>query len=381
MTDDGRRRATSRRRFLARAALGGAATAAALPVRAQGPIWFRCQSAWPAKHIFYEYALDFAKKVNDMSGGDLRLDMLPLGAAAPASKLLDAVHSGLLDGAHGALSQHFQRHPAFAKWGSSPVFGMDANMLLAWHKYGGGRQLLAKIYATLGADVTSFLAGPQPPQPLGWFKKRIARAEDLRGMRLRTDPVAKDLFEKLGAQVSLLPEADTPAAMANGALDGAELTNVAVDGALGVAAVSKVCMVGSYHQSAEQFEFLLRRPRFQALPARVRAIVENAAEAASQDVAWKSIDRYSRAHDELRTKGGVAFHRTPEAVLMRQLADYDALNAEYAKDALVAEVDRSQKAFAARALRWQLEAAPGAELAYGHYFAERPVRASVRPKK
>jgi TRAP-type mannitol/chloroaromatic compound transport system substrate-binding protein len=376
------KRARSRRRFLTCAAIGGAAgIALAVPVHAQGPLWLRFQSAWPAKHIFYEYALDFAKKVNDMSGGDLRLDMLPLGAAAPASGLLEAVHKGLVDGAHAAPSVHFAKHPALALWGSSPAFGMDANMLLAWHKYGGGRQLLAKVHAVIGADVISFLSGPQPPQPLGWFKKRIARAEDLSGLRLRTDAVAAALFEQLGAQVTAMPEPQAVAAIKGGALDGAELTNAAADSALGMAAVAGVCMVRSYHQSAEQFEILVRRPRFDSLPARVRAIIENAAEAASQDVSWKSIDRYSRAYLDMRTSENVTFHRTPDLILERQLAAYDELAGAQAKDALVAEIERSQKAFAERALRWQIDTVPEAELAYRHYFAERSPRASTKRKK
>lgn len=366
---------------MTRAAIGGAMAATlAAPARAQSPTWLRFRSAWPAKHLFHEYALDFAKKVNDMSGGEVRLEMLPADATPPAD-LLDAVHKGLLDGAHTAPSLHFSRHAALALWGSSPAFGMDANMLLAWHRYGGGRQLLAKVYAALGADVISFLAGPQPAQPLGWFKKPIARVDDLAGLRLRTDPVSAPLFGQLGARVSTMPQAEAPAAMAAGTLDAAELTNAAVDSALGIPAASKTCMVGSYHQSAEQFEIVVRRPRFDALPARARAIIENAADAASQDVSWRSIDRYSRAYEELRSTHGVSFIRTPEAVLQSQLAAHDALGAARAKDPLVVEIEQSQKAFAARAVRWQLATAPGAELAYRHYFGEPAPRSPARRKK
>jgi TRAP-type mannitol/chloroaromatic compound transport system substrate-binding protein len=257
---------------------------------------------------------------------------------------------------------------------------MDANMLLAWHKHGGGQPLLAKLYAAIGVDVISFLGGPQPPQPLGWFKKPIARPEDLVGLRLRTDPVSAQLFRQLGAQVSTLPPAQASAAMAAGTLDAAQLTDNAADGALGSAAAGRVCMLGSYHQSAEQFELLIRRQSFDSLPARARAIIENAVEAASQTALWKSIDRYSRAHAELRAVRDVAFYRTPDAVLESQLAAHDALAAARARDPLVVEIEQSQKAFAARALRWQLETAPGAELAYRHYFGA-PAPRTPAPRK
>jgi len=108
-------------------------------VKAQGPIAMRWQSTWPQKDIFHEYALDFAKKVNDMTGGDLKIEVLPAGAVVPAFGLLDAVSKGTLDGGHGVLVYHYGKQNALALWGSSPAFGMDANMMLSWHKYGGGK--------------------------------------------------------------------------------------------------------------------------------------------------------------------------------------------------------------------------------------------------
>ena len=132
----------------------------------------RWQSTWPQKDIFHEFALDYAKKVNEMTGGDLKIEVLPSGAVVPAFGLLDAVSKGTLDGGHGVLSYHYGKQNALALWGSSPAYGMDANMILAWHKYGGGKELLNKIYNSIGANVVSFPYGPMPTQPLGWYKKR-----------------------------------------------------------------------------------------------------------------------------------------------------------------------------------------------------------------
>lgn len=369
---------SSRRRFLRRAAAAGGATLAypAL-VSAQGTIALRWQSAWPAKHPFHQHALDLAKKLNDMAGGDLRIEVAPLGAGVPAFGLLDAVSSGKLDGAHGALVYHYARQPALALWGSGPAFGMDANMLLSWHKYGGGRELLAQLYAGLGADVVSFLYGPRPTQPLGWFKQRIRRPEDLKRLRFRTEGMALDVFSRLGARVNSLPDAEAVAALEAGLLDGAELDGAAADRALGVAAVAKVCMLRSFHQSAEQFEVLLNKAKFDALPAQLRTMLETAVEAASADLSWKAIERDSTAYLELRTRDKVAFHRTPDAVLLQELAAYDAAAAARRSTRLFAQIEQSQKTFAARAVRWQLDNEVDRHMAYRHYFA-RPAAARKR---
>src|ERR671919_1718000 len=171
----------SRRKFLtgaAVAATGAAALGFPMVAKAQGPVSMRWQSTWPAKDIFHEYANDFAKKVNDMTGGDLKIEVLPAGAVVPAFGLLDAVSKGNLDGGHGVLVYHYGKQNALALWGSGPAYAMDANTLLAWHKYGGGKELLEKLYNSIGANVVSFPYGPMPTQPLGWFKKPVTKPED-----------------------------------------------------------------------------------------------------------------------------------------------------------------------------------------------------------
>src|SRR5512145_1690808 len=117
----------SRRKFLTGAAAAGGTAALGFPmiVKAQGPITMRWQSTWPTKDIFHEYALDYAKKVNDMTGGDLKIEVLPAGAVVPAFGLLDAVSKDTLDGGHGVFVYHYDKQNAVALWGSSPEFGMD----------------------------------------------------------------------------------------------------------------------------------------------------------------------------------------------------------------------------------------------------------------
>src|SRR6266480_3207374 len=316
----------SRRKFLrgaAVAATGAAALGFPAIARAQGASSMRWQSTWPSKDIFHEYALDYAKKVNDMPGGELKIEVLPAGAVVPAFQLLDAVSKGVLDGGHGVLVYHYGKQTALALWGSGPGFGMDANMLLSWHKYGGGKELLAKLYESIGANVVSFPYGPMPTQPLGWFKKPIAKADDLKGLKYRTVGISIDVFTAMGAAVNALPGGEIVSAMDRGLLDAAEFNNASSDRLLGFADVSKVCMLQSYHQNAEQLEITFNKTKYDGLPEKLRAIIANATEAASQDMSWKAIDRYSQDYIELQTKDNVKFYRTPDSVLKEQLEVYD----------------------------------------------------------
>jgi TRAP-type mannitol/chloroaromatic compound transport system substrate-binding protein len=377
--------APTRRKFLAGATAAAGAASLAFPMVAKaqaGPISMRWQSTWPAKDIFHEYANDFAKKVNDMTGGDLKIEVLPAGAVVPAFGLLEAVSKGTLDGGHGVLVYHYGKQNALALWGSGPAYGMDANMLLAWHKYGGGRELLNKLYNSIGANVVSFPYGPMPTQPLGWFKKPITKADDFKGLKFRTVGISIDVFTALGAAVNALPGGEIVPAMDRGLLDAAEFNNATSDRILGFPDVSKICMLQSYHQNAEQFEIMFNKTKYDALPEKMRAIIANAVEASSADMSWKAVDRYSKDYTEM-SAAGIKFYKTPDAVLQKQLDGYDAAAAKKGEgNAIFKEIEASQKAFAARAVKWFLDTQVSSRMAYNHYFgAKAAAPAKAAPKK
>ena len=361
-----------RRKFLKGAAVGGAGAAAlSFPMisKSQGVQNLRFQSTWPAKDIFHEYAVDFATKVNDMTGGEMKIEVLPAGAVVPPFGLLDAVSKGTLDGGHGVVVYHYGKNAALALWGSGPSFGMDANMLLSWHKYGGGAALLDELYKVVNANVKSYVYGPMPTQPLGWFKKPISKTEDLKGLKYRTVGISIDMFTAMGVSVNALPGGEIIPAMDRGLLDSAEFNNASSDRQLGFPDVSKVCMLQSYHQNAEQFEILFNGTKYKALSPKLRAILDNCVEAASADMSWKAIDRYSKAYDEMQKTQGVKFYKTPDSILRNQLKVFDEVVAKKsAENPLFKKIVDSQRAFAQRAVKWDLDTVVSRRMAYDHYF-------------
>ena len=368
MTDQANPR---RRGLLKTAAVAAGAMSAPMIASAQtGPINMRWQSTWPAKDIFHEYALDYAKKVNDMTGGDLKIEVLPAGAVVPAFGLLEAVSKGTLDGGHGVLGYHYGKQNALALWNSGPAFGMDANMILAWHKYGGGAELLAKLYASIGmSSVQSFLYGPMATQPLGWFKKPITKTDDFKGLKFRTNGLAIDLFTAMGAAVNALPGGEIVPAMDRGLLDAAEFNNASSDRLLGFPDVSKVCMLQSFHQASEQFEILFNKKKLDSMPAELRAMINVAVQASSAEMSWKAIDRYSKDYIDMQQKQGVKFYKTPDPILRAQLAAWDKIiAAKSTENADFKRVLESMRTFAQRACRWQNDTNVDYKMAYNHYF-------------
>jgi len=208
-----------------------------------------------------------------------------------------------------------------------------------------------------------------PTQPFGWFKKPIAKADDIKGLKYRTVGISIDVFTAMGAAVNALPGGEIVSAMDRGLLDAAEFNNATSDRVLGFPDVSKVCMLQSYHQNAEQFEITFNKDKYNALPEKMKAIIANAVDAASADMSWKAIDRYSKDYAEMQSKDNVKFYKTPDAILKQQLEVYDeVVKKKSAENPLFKEILQSQLAFAKRTTQWEQDTVVGRKMAYDHYF-------------
>jgi len=364
--------ATSRRKFLAGsvAAAAGATTALAFPQvsRAQ-TVTLKMQGAWGAKDIFNDMAVEYVDRVNDMAGGRLKIDYLVSGAVVKAFRVQDAVHKGVLDGGHGVTVYWYGKSKVASLFGTGPVFGQNAHHGLAWIYRGGGQQLYDELIQKLGINTVGFFAMPMPTQPLGWFKKEIKSAQDMVGLKYRTVGLAADLMQEMGLKVTQLPGGEIVPALERGVIEAFEFNNPTSDRSFGAQDVSKVYMMGSYHQAAEFFEIIFNKDRYNALPKEHQAILRHAAEAASSSNFFLGMDRYSNDLQWLKNEAGVKVYRTPQSIMDKQLEAWDVMIKRLEdEDPFFAKVLKSQKAFAHRVAYYELLNAADYKLAYEHYF-------------
>ena len=137
-------------------------------------------------------------------------------------------------------------------------------------------ELLQEIYKSINVDVVSFLYGPMPTQPFGWFKKPVARVEELKGIKFRTVGLAVDIYTEQGAAVNPLPGGEIVPALDRGLIDAAEFNNASSDRTLGFPDVVKNCMLQSFHQSTEQLEILFNKAKYDALSPELKHIIDYA---------------------------------------------------------------------------------------------------------
>lgn len=362
----------SRRKFLKGGAIAAgtavAGTVAMPNVSRAQTVKMKFQSTWPSKDIFHEYAADFSKKVNDMAGGRLELELLAAGAVVPAFQLIDAVSTGVLDGGHGVSAYWFGKNKAFSLFGTGPALGMNADQMLGWMRFGGGRELYDElINNVLKLNVVGFPYGPMGCQPLGWFKKEITGPDDLKNIKYRTVGLSADMFKGLGTNVTILPGGEIVPAIDKGLIDGAEFNNPSSDKLLGFPDVAKFMMVQSFHQPNECFEILFNKGKFDALPKELQSLIRGAVEASSSELSWKAMDRYSKDLEAIKA-AGVKVVKTPDSVLKAQLVSWDKVVETQSADPFFKKIVDSQKAWAKRIVGFDQEYTVNPKIAFDHIF-------------
>jgi len=365
----------SRRKFLTTgaAAIAGGTAAASFPniSVAQSPVVLKVQAAWGGG-IFLEYAQDYVRRVNEMSGGSLKIDLLGVGAVVKTAEMQTAVHKGVLDGAHLVTAYWYSKSPVASLFGTGPCFGWTANELMGWIAYGGGKDLYYELmHDKLRLDLVGYFSGPMPAQPLGWFKEHITSVDQMKGLKYRTVGLAADVLQEMGMSVVQLPGGEIQPAMKSGLIDAAEFNNPTSDKDFGMQDVSKHYHLASFHQSQECFEIIFNKTRFDKLADEHQAILEYASEAASQDMSWKAMERYSQDLVVLKEKYGVNVYRTPDSVMAAQLKAWDIVVKRIsASDPFFAKVIDSQMKWAKRHGAYALNNAPDYRGAYEHYFGK-----------
>ena len=372
MTVEKKAPTSARRKFLtgAAAAAGGAATLGFPMIgRTQSPIVIKMQGSWSATDIFNEMAQEFVKRVNDMSGGRLRVDYLVGGSVVKPFEVMDAVSKGVLDAGHTVPVYWYGKSKVASLFGSGPINGMDAFQTLSWIYRGGGLEMYQELLKKLNLNYVGFFAMPMPTQPLGWFKTPISDAKQLKGLKYRTVGLAADLFQQMGAKVTQLPGGEIVPALERGVIDAFEFNNPTSDSRFGAQDVIKNYEMGSYHQAMEFFEIIVNKKKWDAMSKDLQAIWRYSVEAASQSNYWTAMANYPKDLQKLINKDKVNVIRTPKSVFEAQLAAWDILTKRLSDDdPFFAQVVASQRAWAKDVCYyWFLNNAPY-KLGYEHVF-------------
>lgn len=339
-----------------RKALGGAAAAAlaaaSVPVQAQSVTRLKIQTAVPTASIYFDLMKRFGERVDKMSGGRLKMDMLPDGAVVNAFEILDAVDKGVVDGGF-AWTHYWSGKNSAAALFSNPAAGagtgMDQMSHMAWLMQGGGNALYEKLFAQgFKVNVKPFMMQPMGPDPFGWFKTPINSIADMKKLKYRSPPgLTGEIFKEMGINAVAMPGGEIVPAAQRGVIDAAEWIGPADDMILGFHNVFKHYYLQGLHQSTDVGELLLNKGAWDKLPADLKAVVEGAVMATIAETYTFNVQRNAVALDKLKKDHKVTVHDTPReffnAFMKATAVVYDR---EAGRNPLFAEVLASQRQFA-----------------------------------
>jgi TRAP-type mannitol/chloroaromatic compound transport system substrate-binding protein len=355
-------------------ALIGAVEEAAAQASAKTYTW-KLQSTWPQANLLQESVAAFAKSVDEMSAGRLKIEVSPGGQVVPAFEVLDATHKNVIDAAHSWPGYWTGKNTAAGLFGAPPggPFGLGRDEFISWMLSGGGLDLYNEmLQKELKLNVICLITTTVPYwEAFGWLKKPFENLTELRRIKYRTSGMGLDMLRNMGMTGVQMPGGEVLPALERGTIDGAEWGIPSHDILMGFHNITKFYYMPDMRQPPAVHELLINKSKWDELPPDLKAIVRAASLAEIVRMAAHSIDLDSKAAVELQEKHGVKIMRTPDEVFKAQLEGVDKVfEAESAKNPFFAKVLASMRDFAKRAVPHAARIRPPLEQAVQHYWSK-----------
>ena len=324
----------------------------ALAQTTQPPVRMRIQTAVPSASIYFDLLKKMADRIDRMSAGRVKMEILPDGAIVPAFEILDAVDKGIVEGGYAWTHYWSGKNPAAGLF-SNPMagagVGLDQLSHVAWIFEGGGYDLYRKLYSdVLKVNVEPIFVQPMGPDPLGWFKVPINSTADFKKMKYRAPPgITGEIFKEMGVAAVALPGGEIVPAAQRGVIDAAEWIGPADDMNLGLHTVWKHYYLQGLHQSTDIGEILINKGVRDKLSPDVQEIIRTAAMASMTETYTYNVYRNAQAIVKLRAEHKVIIHDTPKDFFPEFVRATNVVLDRYAaKDAYFKQVLDSQRSFA-----------------------------------
>ena len=291
-----------------------------------------------------------AKMVSEMTGGNFVIKIEGAEKHKAALEILDMVKGGQYQMGHSA-SYYWKGKDATTAIFTTVPFGMNADEQNAWLYYGGGLQLMQKLYDKFG--VYAFPGGNTGVQMGGWFKKEIKSLDDLKGLKMRIPSVAGEVFAKLGVNVTNIAPGELYTSLDRGVIDALEWVGPGMDIKMGFHKIAPYYYAG-WHEPATDLQFLINKKAYDELPAEYKAALKAAMQVAATDMHYENFAMSADAWASMKTEfPNIKVMTFPEPVLaaMKKASD-EVLNEYAAKDPFFKEVLDSQMAFMKKARQW-----------------------------
>ncbi len=285
----------------------------------------------------------FAREVERLSNGRLRVRVYGAGEMVPAMEVFDTVSRGTAEVGHSAAYYWRGKTPVADLFTATP-FTLNAQQMNAWLHFGGGLELWREAYEPF--NLVPFAGGNTGVQMAGWFNREINSLADLRGLKMRIPGLGGEVLSRLGVETINIPGGELYTSMQTGVIDALEWVGPYNDQAFGIHQVARYLYYPGWQEPGATMEFIINKDAFESLPADLQAIVEAAARGTNQRVLDEYTARNASSLRDLVDNHGVELRRLPDDVLieLRRTSD-QVLDTLAARHPLAQRVLESQRDF------------------------------------
>jgi TRAP-type mannitol/chloroaromatic compound transport system substrate-binding protein len=303
------------------------------------PVVWKVQTPWPQALWQHKAAVIWAKDIETLSAGRMKIDLYSSGEIVPAFEIYDSVRVGTLDAGHTWSGYCIGKFPALTMMAATPAF-FDLLGYYTWMYAGGGKELWQEIY---GDSVVVMPVGMLWAEGGGWANKKIQNLSDFKGLKYRTVLIWGQILSEAGASVVTLPAGDIVPSLQRGTLDAAEFSTPVTDIPLGFHEVAKYCHFPGLHQIAGFTELMINPKKWGALPDDLKEVVKAASDMALAHALTKWLVADCEAVQKFKEYGTqiVKFPKEMQQEVLEKFVDkYDNY-----KDPMFQKVWQSQKKF------------------------------------
>ena len=332
----------------------------------------KMQSTWPASLTLQDNFRMFAERVDKLTGGSLKIEVLAAGQIVPPFEILDATSKKVIDGGQGISYYWVGKNKAATLFSNTPagIVGMDQMDFLGWIYEGGGLEMWQELYQKeLKLNVIAFPMMPASPQALGWFRKPIQSVEDFKGMKCRQTGIVAEVYKRMGMNTVNMPGGEIVPSAERGVIDCAEWVGGIEDLRLGLPQVWKYHYTPGPHEMSSVGEVIFNTEVWAALTPQQQEAIRSAATETFVRwwVQWQK--QNADAIDEMQTKHGTQILRTPPEILTEFFKAWDAIaKEEMAINPFFKKVYESQKAYAAKVVPAKRFMFPPYSFGANYYF-------------
>ncbi len=307
--------------------------------------------SWPPNFpIFGDSTKNLAESVKTMSSGRLIITIDSKNKHKAPFGIFDMVRGGQYDMGHSASYYWKGKDPNTLFFTSMP-FGMIAPEQYGWFYFGGGMELMKKVYDKHG--VLSFPGGNTGNQMGGWFQKEINSVADLQGLKMRIPGFAGEVLAKLGAKPTNIPAGELYTALERRTIDALEWVGPSLDLRMGFHKIAPYYYTG-WHEPATELQFLINKKSWDKLPADLQEILRVAMRNAAYDMYIQSYHDSSENWDKMKSEyPNIKVKTFPKDVMdALRKANAELLEERSKDDPLAKEIIDSQAAYMKKARVW-----------------------------